>query len=381
MNPARILCALIAMVVLLGVPLASPVNAQVRDPRLNDSTEPGSVIVFPKFVRGFVIVPGDGLQPKTEYEVGVVCPKGATCTEGQKVTIRFKYICGSSEANLAQSFVCKDTDAQFSTTINGKVVFNTEGVFPGNVLSPQPQCERGYLIGWVINDRGQPIKFDGLIGDAVIRETGTAVAAYTAIPIQADPFLATGALIGTAPGGNLFFDGLPGHYQAVTGVIYADVAFDRPPAAPATGPRTTLLTLLTLDVRANRPNLPTFVDLDFYNSGEQLLSTSTEFICWQEVSLSGINDGFGGVPLPSPFGAQFINTTLTGPNMGTRKGIVIAGPAEKVPIFNIDDTPGPVTLLGLVEVLEGASPTSGADRQFFYQFLNDSNPVPTTFFL
>ena len=66
--------------------------------------------------------------------------------------------------------------------------------------------------------------------------------------------------------------------------------------------------------------------------------------------------------------------------MGTRKGIVIAGPAEKVAIFGISDTAGPATLLGLVEVLEGASPTSGADRQFFYQFLNDSTPVPTAFF-
>jgi hypothetical protein len=302
------------------------------------------------------------------------------CAEGQKVKIRFHYVCGSSEASIASSFICRETDFEFFTTVNGKVVFNTEGILPGNVLSPQPQCDRGYLIAWVIDTFDRPIKFDGLIGDAVLRETGTSVGAYTAIPIQADPALATNAPIILGPGGSLPFDGQPGHYQMVTGVIYADVAFDRPPAAPATGPRTTLLTLLTLDVRSNRPNNPTFVDLDFFNSSEQLLSTSTEFICWQEVSLSGINDGFGGVPLPAPAGAFPINTTLTGPNMGTRKGIVIAGPAEKVPIFGIQDANGPVTLLGLVEVLEGASPTSGADRQFFYQFLNDGTAVQTSFF-
>ncbi len=378
MNPARILCALVALVVLLGAP--SFALAQARDARLSDATEPGSVLVFPKFVRGTVAVPGDGNQPRTEFEVGVVCPKGAVCPEGQKVKIRFHYVCGSSEASFASSFICRETDFEFFTTVNGKVVFNTEGVLPGNALSPQPQCDRGYLIAWVIDTSDRPIKFDGLIGDAVLRETGTSVGGYTAIPIQADPALANGALITLGASGSLLFDGAAGHYQAVTGVIYADVAFDRPPVAPATGPRTTLLTLLTLDVRSNRPNFPTFVDLDFFNSNEQLLSTSTEFICWQEVSLSGINDGFGGVPLPSPAGAFPINTTLTGPNMGTRKGIVIAGPAEKVAIFGITDPAGPATLLGLVEVLEGASPTSGADRQFFYQFLNDSSPVPTSFF-
>jgi hypothetical protein len=40
--------------------------------------------------------------------------------------------------------------------VNGKVVFNTEGILPGNVLSPQPQCDRGYLIGWVIDALFRP---------------------------------------------------------------------------------------------------------------------------------------------------------------------------------------------------------------------------------
>ena len=62
--------------------------------QLSDAHEPGSVIVFPKFVRGFVPVPGDGAQPRTEFEVGVVCPKGLVCPEGQQVKIRFHYVCG-----------------------------------------------------------------------------------------------------------------------------------------------------------------------------------------------------------------------------------------------------------------------------------------------
>src|SRR5215510_9034839 len=105
MHPTRIVCALLALAVPLGV-FASSVIAQVRDAQLNDPSEPGSVIVFPKFVRGLTPVPGDTPQPMTEFEVGVVCPKGHICPEGQKVKIRFHYVCGSSEASFGTSFVC-----------------------------------------------------------------------------------------------------------------------------------------------------------------------------------------------------------------------------------------------------------------------------------
>src|SRR5262245_17308042 len=159
MHPTRIVCTLLALAVLLGV-FASSAIAQVRDPKLNDPSEPGSVIVFPKFVRGTVQVPGDNVQPKTEFEVGVVCRKGLICPEGQKVKIRFHYVCGSSEASFRSSFVCRETDFELVTTVNGKLVFNTEGApiagnpnspggLPGNAITPQPQCPRGYMIAWV----------------------------------------------------------------------------------------------------------------------------------------------------------------------------------------------------------------------------------------
>jgi hypothetical protein len=50
-----------------------------------------------------------------------------------------------------------------------------------------------------------------------------------------------------------------------------------------------------LHVRSNRPNNPTFVDLDFFGGNpsnignENQLSTSTEFICWEEVPLTSIS--------------------------------------------------------------------------------------------
>ena len=56
--------------------LAIPAFAQVRDTKLSDSQEPGSVIVFPKFIRGTVALPEGGIAPASEIEIGVVCPGG-----------------------------------------------------------------------------------------------------------------------------------------------------------------------------------------------------------------------------------------------------------------------------------------------------------------
>src|SRR5215472_317272 len=85
--------------------LAAPAFAQVRDTRLNDATEPGSVIVFPKFINGTVALPDEGADPPiTELEIGVVCPKGVTCPEHEPVKIRFHWVCGTTEADLAGSF-------------------------------------------------------------------------------------------------------------------------------------------------------------------------------------------------------------------------------------------------------------------------------------
>jgi hypothetical protein len=73
--------------------LAMPALAQTRDPRLSDSQEPGSVIVFPKFIQGTVPLPEGGMAPASEIEVGIVCPPGQTCAEHQPVKIRFHWVC------------------------------------------------------------------------------------------------------------------------------------------------------------------------------------------------------------------------------------------------------------------------------------------------
>jgi hypothetical protein len=91
-----------------------------------------------------------------------------------------------------------------------------------------------------------------------------------------------------------------------------------------------------LDVKSNRPNNPVFVDL---------VSTSTEFICWGEVPITAINTG-----------------------------VFVSAPATKVDIFGVSDDTGPTTLLGL-----SGSVKNFGGRVSFSNWFNSSVPVPTHF--
>ena len=191
-----------------------------------------------------------------------------------------------------------------------------------------------------------PIKYDALIGNAVIRGpnvassgTSTAVSAYSAITIQANdvdpintPFAAPNS---SAP---LIFTqaNAPGTYKTITGVQVGDVRFDKTVAGAPTPDvlSQTFLTFLTLDVLSNQPNNPVMVDLDFWNESdglpsttnpnfERLLSSFTTFVCWEQIGLTtdimmGLGDG-ETVAVPA------IDPNLTQALQGTRKGVVLAG--------------------------------------------------------
>ena len=387
---------------------------------LSDSQQPGSVLVFPKFAGGDpgvqhslqqVQVDTIPNQPRTEIEIGAVCPPLAEFVEGvvscaphQVVTVHGHWVCPGFQGVNSQ--ICREEDFTFTLTTNGKVAFSADGsTINNNTPSgiPAPPCPRGYLIAWVVSNtnNAQPVKFDGLIGTAIIRGpdlattmTSTAVSAYPAITIQAaDPaqptYPATGSNIA---GPTLLFDGSPGHYAEVTGVLVSDVTFDRL-SAGTTGPAPAVLSetyinLLTLDVLSNRPNNSTQVPLNFYNEtantsgifggGEHPTSTSTTFVCWQQVGLTTsvmtfLGDGRPGIdtfPIDSVLN-QFTQTT--------RKGIVIAGPATKQAEVDSDDTVGPVTLLGLIETNEGTMANMFQERKFNYLMGTDGNPQAGTF--
>jgi hypothetical protein len=359
---------------------------------------PGSVIVFPEFVNslfnGGSLLNVDGnLVSQTEIEIGAVCPPafvaaGGFCPRGQPIEIHFHWVCPGQEA-VASNF-CQEEDFDVNIMVTGKLAFSADGTpINGNSppMVPAPPCASGYLIGWVIDPAsGLPIKFDGLIGDAVIRGgnlaagpnagSSTALSAYSAITIPADPALPTLAPIPLAAGGTLPL-GVAGGYTGVAGVQIGDVRFDKTtagdPLPNVLG--TTSLVFLTLDVLSNRPNNPVFVNLNFWNESlgstddstdpafEHMISTFTEFVCWTQVPLANIAGG-----------------SLTQAFQGTRKGVLIAGPATKMASTGAPgDTVGPVTLIGLVQTIEGTSANAFMERGYIFTMVTNGVLVPTTF--
>ena len=339
----------VALVTLVALTLAIPTLAQVRPVGLSDSQEPGSVLVFPKFLAGTT---ANG-EPRSEFEIGITCPRGAEggpglCAEGTRVKLRAHWVCPGSQ-DPEQKYICDEANFDLVSTVTGTIVINPANVGHVTQRVPLPPCAAGYLIVWVINPSDQPIKYDALLGTGVLRELDDheAVSAYNGIPIQANAAAATGTVLPSltfAPGGP---------YQAVTGQVQGTVTYDQLDTSPYA---VTALTLLTLDVRSNRPNYPTRVDLDFYSENEVLVSTSHEFVCWSSILLSDLNP----------------NLTATGLSP---KGLVVSEQAVKVPIGGIADTAGPVTLLGIVET----ATWNDACRVYSYALYNNSVPVPTVF--
>jgi len=322
-------CFLFCFVLALG--LAAPAVAW----DLNDTSEPGSVIVFHKFISGFL-----SDQPATQFEISATCPKDWTCTGGQTVHLRAHWVCPPDDSGS----VCREQDFNLDVTVNGTVVFDAAG----NGAS-SPPCSRGYLIAWVIDDTstGNPIKFDSLIGDAVIRASEFGARAYNALPIKAAEGLGTTDPTAADTGGALAFDG--SHYKMVTGKIFGTVRYES-----TLPPIRTDLTLLTLDVHSNLPNELTSVSLNFFNEGEKLESTGTNFTCWTEQSLTSID--------------QNLNTSF-----GT-KGLVESTSATQ-------PSKGDVTLVGIVETEEDFTKTLPADASGFVTInLLDLNNLPANCF-
>jgi hypothetical protein len=346
----------------IAVGIAVPARAQTPEPPASASEEPGSVIVFPKFMKGTVVV--DGVtRAQTEIEVRVRCPSGTTCTEDKPVNIRFHWVCPESQA--APKSVCKESNFDVPLSVNGKASFNPQDakLMENNVGSVAP-CPSGYLIGWVISPvTERPIKYDALTGAAILRDDGGVIQSYGAITIKADPNLAARAEIATdidprtgTPA--LVFDGGAGHYQTVAGAVPTNLEYRK-----LTGPLSSnqaFLILLTLDVRVNRPNYPTFVDLDYRSDLGIRASTSWNFICWTEIQHPNIDANF----------------TLAGAQ--NRNGVVLAGRAMKVPYAGISDIPGPVTLLGLVPTAEGRGRLTTEPAYIVQRF---DGSKPTTVFV
>ena len=256
MKSMRIL--LLALLSTGAAGLATPAFANsANDWGVNDSQEPGSVLVFYRFDAGAISTPDEGSIAKSQFKISVTCPTdlGPTgCNEtgdfatGQAVFLKAHWVCPPNDSGTT----CQETDFPLTTTVFGTVEFDANG---GEDL-PKPPCKNGYLIVWVVNDKGERISFNGLIGSAVLRGSGTSWRAYNGLPIQSpQPSFTDLTYIVAGGGAALAFDGT--EYQAITGTIYGTVAYPNS--------EQTRLTLLTLDVLSNQPNDATDVALKFYN--------------------------------------------------------------------------------------------------------------------
>ena len=86
----------------------------------SDSEQPGSVLVFHKFIRGTfddTLVSGEAAHARTEVEISVVCPAGETCGK-DKVRLRAHWVCPG----------CTESSFNLETTVGGSLYFNPEGV-------------------------------------------------------------------------------------------------------------------------------------------------------------------------------------------------------------------------------------------------------------
>jgi hypothetical protein len=377
----------------LGCPSgASCVN--LDPPGLADTAEPGSVLVFPKFAQGTIVLNNGSIEPNTQLEIAAVCPvpaisaAGASPTECTRVNYELvvHWVCPGVTVGQNAS-VCPETDFVVFVSTYGKIVFNPNGLttpaitangrisgYPalnGTTPVPQAECPRGYAIAYVVDSQLRPIARNVLIGDSVQRNnfvgpTNSDLQSYSALAIQAVNG-SDGSLIATVadpegPSGStnaaLPFDGLPNHYQMVTGQIWGDVRFnqDTANATPPTPYADTALILLTLDVRSNLPNDTTEVLLEFDNARETPISTVTSFDCWEQVQLTAID------------------VNLTTAVMGTPNGVVVSGQAFDVATGDFR------TLLGLIQTSEGPTPgTIGANRSYTVRPSNNSIPIRTYF--
>jgi hypothetical protein len=404
-NSARALLALVP-----AIALASPAFAQSSPPgtecavnlipapsgQVNcaDPSEPGSIIVYQKFQRGFVTVDqglaGQSVQPRSLIELGAVCPTDDdTCGVDIKVVrVNFHWVCPPQPDAAGAQFaatgggICVENDFFVNLTVNGKVWFSPEGGTTSGDLAgqivPQAPCGRGYLIGFVTNigvlqgthtavfsNSDAPVRFDGLVGDAIMRNTPQDLQAFRAITIQADPNTPEEHLLvgsGTAgPGstgvGALALNGTAHNYDAVTGQLSGDVRYDSDINPPFSD---TALIFLTLDVASNQKNNPTYVNLVFYNAQQAGFSEALSFICWGQINITTID------------------ASLTQEGIGTARGLYITSQAYQPGSGGFN---GEVTLLGAAQITEGPTPgPANATRSYTVPVFDNSVPVATTYF-
>jgi hypothetical protein len=300
----RVLClvSVLGWLVVLAGAFAPAATADTVEQ--NDPGAPGSVLVFPRFVKGKF-----GGNPKSSFTVDIVCPDGVTCNpspDEERVHLRAAWVCaGSGSTN-----VCRSNSFNLHTNPEGFAVGRQVRFTPGSRV--QPPCGRGFLVVWAIDEFGHPIKFDGLVGTATLRESASAADTYAAVPIQAVSSLAHKAVIDGGQHPDLRLDGVTA-YRAVTGTVSGPVEYNTPTVGST-------VTLLTLDAVLGRANAVTTASLEFFDDqASSVLLVDASFTCWGTFQLRTL---FSSTQPPTPFPAG--TGTVDGTASGTLLGIVHA---------------------------------------------------------
>jgi hypothetical protein len=266
------------------------------------------------------------------------------------VHLRAKWVCPPGVTSDPK--FCAEKDFTLTTTVNGTLWINPENI-PGtgvaqtgpDPLVALPLCPQGFLIVWVVDNLTnlQPISFNGLFGDAVLRPSDvTHTAAYNALAIQTISSLTTGVAVPTSSKDNLQFNGVG--YGEPTAALFGSVRYD-----DATGGIQTFINLVALSTDAGTNfSSDNFVHFDFYNEVEGTTSGDVDVICYKEVSLSG-------------------DLVITAQSIQGVKGSVRANNTSNWP------------LLGIIETQE-LIPTTSFLRGYAYSMYSDPSTLDRGFF-
>lgn len=340
----------------LGVAVPKAAWGQVM--AAQNHSEPGSILVFPKFLNTGNVTNLDGsTQAASTFEISIVCPNdipAAVCPALNAefnvfggVPVKAKWVCPPAPGSTLGGLIgfCGEADFMVKQTITGTIVINVTGDGPVT----QPACPQGFLIAWVVSPlTGLPISFNGLIGDAVLRFSTTEAVAYHALSIRSDN--TTGTVTSTVAD-QLSFNqnaeisaGVPVGYEKGTNTLQASVHYSDSSAGIQTE-----LTLANLNIDAGNFNTARTFDYSLFDENENLHSFSRPFICWDEFDIAAVNG--------------------TVSNIGTPKGLV-----------TIAQDPGdsaPAILAGLVITHEAIPGANGFLRGYAYWVYYDRRGTST----
>lgn len=329
---------LMTNIAVLGIGLQGPATAQVPPgPLLNDS-QPGSVLVFPKF--------DESENTATQLRI-------TNTHDSAYVGVRLDIICPGVKGFKAESR-CETTDVHRRISPHGTEVID---------VGPYAQCDEGFVVAIAEEapltatqpSSGSAISWNYLTGSYHII-TSDGAEADQAIAIQS---IAPDGTLLDPEGDGLQFgpDGTGSQdYVALGTTLYTDfraggVVEDQPEEQLGSE-----LVLLSLDTIVGAQNPPTLVNINFWNENQVQYSASVEYVCWTRVPLEEISELF------------------LADNLGTATGSMRLTPAGNCPIAG---TCPPV--LPYRPVILGAIDEYGAGFQTKRNLYHDNVPNSTIY--